>query len=104
MDTDRDIIGYTIELLEPYPDVNFILVADHGFIDVKANSPEKTRVLQNYIESTSFHCNTHGATTTIRPINGYTVDDILRNLTVLSDTGMYKIYRYTFFYQYVLNC
>ena len=87
---DNDVIGYALKKLND--DVNFILVADHGFIDV--NNSTNVSYLEDYINLSyvTFYGDCSGSCF-IRPVQGYPIDDIIRRLGPLNETGHYRIFR-----------
>lgn len=86
---DKDIIGYIEEKLQPYPNTDFIIVADHGMADLTDNV---TTVLytDDYLDKDSY---TLRGFEMIQPTENHTVDELWKNLTKLNDTGLVEIYR-----------
>ena len=90
---DKEILGLTLELLEKeIPRTNLILVGDHGFVDTSSN---RTQFLEDFldVDTQSYVMNTYGSMTDLRPKNGFTVDQIMQNLTALNSSGHFKVYR-----------
>ncbi|XP_047127437.1 bis(5'-adenosyl)-triphosphatase enpp4 isoform X1 [Hydra vulgaris] len=87
---DSDVIGYTLKKLKD--DVNFIIVADHGFIDVKNDT--NISYLEDYVNLT--HITYYGdcsGSCFINPVKGYPMEDLIKRLAPLNETKHYRIYR-----------
>ncbi|XP_047128164.1 bis(5'-adenosyl)-triphosphatase enpp4 isoform X2 [Hydra vulgaris] len=89
---DRDVVGYVLEKLNSYPEINLILTSDHGFIDIDYKSKLQVKFLDDYLQSGSYQSNWAGGSCFLRPKNGFTIDDLVNNLTSLSQNN-FRIYR-----------
>ena len=88
---DNEILGLILDMLEKdIPDANLVIVGDHGFSDTH---PNRTEYLDDYLDPKSFKFNTAGSLTDLRPSAGFTVDQLIHNLTALNSSGNFKIYR-----------
>lgn len=88
---DKEILGLILDMLErDLPDTNLVIVSDHGFADTH---PNRTEYLEDYLDPTSFKWNTIGCLTDLRPSAGFTINQLLHNLTALNSTGNFKVYR-----------
>ena len=90
---DRDVLGYLMEKLEPYPEVNLIVVADHGMHDIYP--PDKSfHYLEDYLENGTYTTEPIPSTfCSLKPINGHTSEEIVNRLEPLTATGKYRAYR-----------
>ncbi|XP_066931413.1 ectonucleotide pyrophosphatase/phosphodiesterase family member 5-like [Clytia hemisphaerica] len=86
---DSEVVGYIKEKLKPHPNVDFIVVADHGMADLTDNV---TTVLymDDWLKKDAYILKGFEM---VSPTQNFTVDDLWRNLTKLNDTGMAEIYR-----------
>ena len=89
---DKDVVGYLIEKIKFVPNVNLILTSDHGFIDVDYESKLHVKFLDDYLQLGSYQSNWAGGSCFLRPINRFTIDDLVNNLTSLSKNN-FRIYR-----------
>ena len=82
-----------MEKLEPHPDINLIVVADHGMHDI--NPPEVSmRYVGDYLENRSYITEPEPVTScNLMAVNGHTSEEILNRLELLTSTGKYKVYR-----------
>ncbi|XP_057316349.1 bis(5'-adenosyl)-triphosphatase enpp4-like [Hydractinia symbiolongicarpus] len=91
---DKEIIGYLMDKLKDKPDINLILVSDHGIIDGNGNSTKtKARFLEDYLRKDSYKLIFGGPSCALWPANGAKTEELLQRLMVLNHTGHYRVYR-----------
>ena len=82
-------MGYIKEKLQPYSDIDFIIVADHGMADLTDNVTT-VLYLDDWLSKDAYILKGFEM---VGPVGNFTVDDLWRNLTKLNDTGVVEIYR-----------
>ena len=89
---DKDVLGYALDKLHDHPDINFVVVADHGMINVDA---ERIYFISDYVPNymlgeptlCSSYC-------TIKPAKGYSAATILQKFQPLFETGGFRGFKY----------
>lgn len=78
--------------LEKHPDVNLVVVADHGFNDV--DSINKVTFHEDFLTEGSYiippAC---GSSCEFAPTLNHTTDELLQQLRPLEATGKFNVYR-----------
>ena len=91
---DDQILGYLLEKLVNYPEINLVVTADHGHINV--DPTVRQYYLSDYINDEMLanggqpYCSTHCK---LRPAEGVTPDQVLEYLAPLFETGGFRVFK-----------
>jgi len=84
-------LGYALDKLSNHPDINFMVVADHGMVSVDAN---RIYFISDYVPQYMFAEPTMCISyCTIKPAKGVSADNILKKFQPLFETGGFRAFK-----------
>ena len=89
-----------MEKLEHHPELNLIVVADHGQINV---NQDRIYFVDDYVPKEMLALYPYGCNSVcaLKPSKGHSTEEIIEKLSPLLQTGGFRIFKYFFFYHYM---
>uniref|UniRef100_A0A7M5VEI0 glycerophosphocholine cholinephosphodiesterase n=1 Tax=Clytia hemisphaerica TaxID=252671 RepID=A0A7M5VEI0_9CNID len=88
---DKDVLGYLLEKLQGHPELNLIVLADHGQINVNNN---RVYFVNDYVPKEMLALYPYGCNSVcaLKPSQGHSTAEIIEKLAPLIHTGGFRIF------------
>ena len=94
------VLGFLLQKLSKYPEINLVVVADHGQIDTQK---DHFYFVNDYVPKEMLALYPYGCNSVcaLKPSKGHSTEEIVEKLSPLLQTGGFRIFKYFFFYHYM---